>query len=164
MSWQTATAKTYTPDTQRLLTYVQGDINALLQLWQAKHAELEAAKATEMGLRRAVFEVQFPDAKEGTQRVAIGNGWFLKAVYPQNYRLDKDTTEGVQAAIAKISTKAEVVGDRLVNWKPELSIKEYRLLEKPELTPEEQQIKKLIDGVLTITPGAPQLELEEPKA
>lgn len=163
MSWQTATAKTYSADTQRLLTYVQGDITALLQLWQAKYAELENAKAAEMGLRKAVFEVQFPDAKEGTQRVAIGNGWFLKAVYPMNYRLDGDKTEGVQEAIAKLGAKAEVVGDRLVNWKPELSIKEYRLLEKQELSDIEQQIKKLIDGVLTVKPGAPQLELEEPK-
>lgn len=165
MAWSTDAplAKPISDATANLLRQYDNDINRLMVGWRDAAAKLELAKLAEMTLRRAVFELKFPQAKEGTQRCELGNGYFIKAQFPYTYTLDKELTEGVQERIAKISPQAEVVADRLINWKPELSIKEYRLLQSPSLTPEQKKIKAELDKVLTVKPGAPQLEIEEPK-
>ena len=111
-----------------------------------------------MALRKAIFEVQFPNHSEGTARVPLGNGYQLKAVGKLNYKLDnKDgATEKALEELETAGNEGKFLADRLVKWSPELSITEYRKLDP--------QYKVIIDKVLTINPGAPTLEIEEPKA
>jgi hypothetical protein len=148
----------YSDATNQLLFLFGNDTDKLIVGWQQAAKELDAAKLSETMLRRAVFEIKFPAAEEGTNRVELGNGYALKAVNKYNYRLkNKDgETEKALEAIARHGNDGPFIADRLVKWEPEISISEYRKLE--------EKYKLIIGPVLTITPGMPTLEIEEPKA
>lgn len=167
MAWQTGKeeqkAPQLKPETAELLRRYNDNPDTLILAWRDSQAQLENAKSVEMALRRAVFEIKFPDPKEGTQRFELGNGWKLKAQFPYNYKLDPEKAEDTLDKIAKLSPTAAVIADRLCKWKPEVSIKEYRLLCEDK-SPEGEKARKLLDAILTITPGSPQLEIEPPKA
>lgn len=146
-----------TPETERVLKANWNDINAVMLEWTKAQAALNDAKLNEAVLRKAVFELKFPNPSEGTQRAELGNGYFLKAVHKINYTLDdKDgKTDKALEELEKTGNEGAFLADRLVSWKPELSISEYR-----KLAP---QYKAIIDTVLTTRPGMPTLEIETPK-
>jgi hypothetical protein len=145
-----------------------GDVDKVFAAWQNAATALALAKDLEQRLRNVVFELKFPNATEGTNRVELGGGYSLKCQYPYTYKLDdkESKTERALDAIAEISQQAGFIADRLVKWQPEISIKEYRLLnpDTPEAqTDEQKKILAIISPILTIKPGMPQLELEKPK-
>lgn len=134
----------------------------ILQKWLDAKKVLDDAKDLEMQMRNAVVAA-FPfteGAKEGTHRVDLANGWQLKVVLKQNYNLNKDTDKALTAYENAGATDVEKalradLTERLVKWKPTLSISEYRNLDAAAL--------KALEPVLTITDGSPALELIEPK-
>lgn len=131
-----------------------------LQKWIDAKKALDAAKDLEMQAREAVVEA-FPfdaDKEEGTQNLPLANGWKLKVVKKLNYNLDNtdDKVDKALSAIEKLGPEGVFIAERLVKWKPDLSISEYR-----KLAPKFQNI---IDSVLTKKPGAPSLELIDPNA
>lgn len=142
--------------------------------WQRKAALLKTLVAEEMALRTKVFAAAFPAAKVGVNNLPIGNGFILKAERKLNYNL-KNTAEGQETynaveAIEKIGNEGQFLADRLVTWKPSLSLTEYKKLDgtldangKPN-NPTHYQIKQIIDSVLTVTDGAPTLEIKTPGA
>jgi hypothetical protein len=137
------------------------DINTLsrdelIMKWEASRKALEAAKASELELRNAVKTVCFPDALEGTSRIELGNGYELKCVAKLNYTLaDNDKVEAALDRLEKTGNEGAFLAPRLVNWKPSLSLSEYR-----DLAP---QYKAIIDDVLTVKPGTPTIDIVEPK-
>lgn len=129
----------------------------LLVLWNNLTSTLETVKKNEMELRKYIVAREFPKAEEGVNSVQIGNGYELKATVKFTYNLDnKDDKVNIALdEIAKTGNEGNFIAERLVSWKPSLSIKEYRELEP--------QYKKIIDKVLTIKDAAPTLEIKEPK-
>lgn len=135
--------------------------DALIMKWQDSVKALAAAKEAEAELRKTVLTECFDfdkDDREGTENVELGKGFKLKAVFKLNRRLNNkdEAVDKVLSKIEKSGAEGEFIADRLVKWKPELALSEYKKL--PE------KFKKLIDGVLTATPGTPSLELVEPKS
>lgn len=136
--------------------------DATILAWRQSREVLAAAKETEMKLRKQVSDMLFPNAGKGTHRYDLGNGYGVKLAQKFNYKLDRDRTEDALDKIEAISAdpveKAlfENAVSRLVKFTPELSQTEYKLLDP--------RAKAIIDTVLTITPAAPELTLEEPKA
>lgn len=130
--------------------------DALILNWSKAVRELAAAKELEAELRKQVVDTQFDSNKtEGTQTISLGNGWKLKAVKTLNYNLDKDEVDAALANIEESCENGQFIAERLVKFKPELSVSEYKKLDA--------SAKKLIDAVLTTKPGTPQLKLEGPK-
>lgn len=138
---------------------------AILTEWQKASEQLERAKAVELKLRAEVVEA-FPfdhNKVAGTQYTPLANGWRLKLVTKQNYNL-ADAEGQTDAALAAIERSGrpedasanKLIAERLVKWKPQLSLKEYELLSSEH--------RAMLSNCLTITPGAPSLELVEPKA
>ena len=133
-----------------------------MQEWIDAEKALKAAKDTEMELRKKVISL-FPDLEakeEGTVYTDLANGWRLKAVKKQNYNLKGDIEKALNnyenaAGTPEEKGRREVITERLVKWKPELSISEYREADK--------ELLKVLESVLTITPGSPALELVAPK-
>lgn len=165
MNWNTGKeTKPLSVSTQRILASY-GTETKLLQEWESSKVALEIAKERESNLRAAVFEINFPNPEEGTQRVELGNGYSLKAVV--SYRYDLSNKDGkAEAALdrmAAISDEAAFIADRLIKWKPELSIKEYRPLTEPNASEDQKKLLALLQSILTITPGSPQVTLEPPK-
>lgn len=137
----------------------------ILQAWVDSESALKSAKESEMALRKQVVELfpELAEKKEGTAYAPLANGWQLKVVKKQNYNLN-DKNGACDAALLAYENAAgtpeehgrrKLITERLVSWKPSLSIKEYR--------DADAELLKALEPVLTITDGAPALELVEPK-
>ena len=147
-----------------------------IQSWlDAKTVSTTAVEA-EKEARGKLTATLFPTPKKGTQRYNLNGGYAIKLVYGVRYELgdkDKADAEGnkisiesqvraVEETIANLGAEAELLLERLIKWKPELSGSEY---EKLDTTNEVQAaIKRELDKLITVKPNSPQLTFEEPKA
>ncbi len=141
--------------------------DALLLLWNAKKAAIETAKAEEMELRKYIVKREFPKADEGTNTKELGEGYKLKAVVKYNYNLaDNDTVEKCLDYISALGNEGPFIADRLVSWKPSFLKTEYNDLLERKSKGDERAVKilNIIANMLTITEGAPTLDIVEPKA
>ncbi len=128
--------------------------DTLVAEWISADETLRAAKAREKELREQVVEAVFGDAPTGTNNHALPTGGTLSCVKKLNYKLDTDATLLAQGNLAGI-IGADLT-QRLVRWKPELSISEYNKL------PADARV--IIDAALTITPATPTLEFKARKS
>jgi hypothetical protein len=133
----------------------QAERNKALLEWQEAAKTLEAAKVDEMDKRLKAFGLCFLNPKEGTNTLTLGNGYELKAEYKFNYNLDKEKVDEALDKIEKTGNEGAFIAERLVTWSPNLSITEYRKLDK--------QYADLINPALTIKPGTPSLKIVPPK-
>ena len=130
----------------------------LIMEWNACREQMSTLKDKEQALRKQIISTEFIGAKAGTNRVALGNGYALKAVVKHNYKLTKNETvdpadySHIMPALGALP--ADLV-KRLVKWTPELHEPTYRELTEPE--------KAIVNTVLIITDGSSTLELEAPK-
>ena len=127
----------------------------LLLRWAELKTELEKAKTLEMELRKYIVKREFSSVKEGVNNIELGNGYKLKATLKYNYVIDNNKIDSALDELAKINNEGSFIAERIVKWKADLVLKEYRELEP--------QYKKIIDEVLTIKDAAPTLEIVEPK-
>ena len=139
------------------MTDLTPEQNKLLGAWHTAKTALENAKETEMELRKQVQKMFFPTPEKGTQRVDLAMGYKLKLVHKINYTLgNNDLVNKALDEMAAVGNEGTFIAERLVSWKPSLSVREYDALNP--------QYKAIINKVLTTSDGAPTLEIEEPKA
>ena len=127
--------------------------NDLLMNWQKATTDLLLAKEHEMNMRKHIVGRLFPNAKEGTNNFDLGNGYKLTAVVKFNYKFENN--DKVQNMIMELERIGSDVSARLVKWKPEPSVTEYRKLTG--------QHKAIADAAIVITDAAPSLEIKAPK-
>lgn len=136
--------------------------DAKILAWEAAVKALAAAKDAEAALRKEVLAEAFafdPEAlREGTENFELSNGYKLKTVFKisRNLNNENEAVDKVLAKIEKTGPEGVFIAERLVKWKPELSVTEYKKL--PE------KFKKLFDEVVTSKEAMPSLELVAPKS
>ena len=136
--------------------------DAKIIAWEAAVKALAAAKDAEAALRKEVLAEAFafdPEAlREGTENFELRNGYKLKAVFKisRNLNNENEAVDKVLSKIEKTGPEGAFIAERLVKWKPELSVSEYKKL--PE------KFKKLFDEVVTSKEAMPSLELVAPKS
>ena len=136
--------------------------DAKILAWEVAVEALAGAKHAEAALRKEVLAEAFafdPEAlREGTENFELGNGYKLKAVFKisRNLNNENEAVDKVLSKIEKTGPEGQFVAERLVKWKPELSVSEYKKL--PE------KFKKLFDEVVTSKEAMPSLELVAPKS
>jgi len=144
--------------------------NNKLVAWQTLKAKIarECAPliAQEMELRREIMATAFPAAKEGVNNHDLGHGYTLKGTRKVEYSLSNTDdsgwlTDAAVEAIEKLGEDGPFIAERLVTWKPSLSVKEYKALSPTN--PIHIRIRELIDTALTIKDGAPTIEITPPK-
>lgn len=137
--------------------------NALILSWQEAERQSKFWKEQEMDLRKRVASL-IPDIKEGMNTLPLQHGYELKVTGSRNYNLtnSEGQTNEAMRHIAMLGNEGAFIGERLVSWKPSLSLTEYRKLDVTN--PTHKRIKELIDGVLTITDSAPKVEVKPPKS
>jgi hypothetical protein len=138
----------------------------LLLTWQKAKYAIETAKAAEMEIRKYIVKREFPQAKEGMNNKDLGNGYQLKAGVKFNYNLaDNDTVESTLDKLTAMGPSGSAIAERLVSWKPNFLLTEYRQLQEDKEKGSQFAITALsvISEMLTITEGAPTLEIKEPK-
>jgi len=137
---------------------MQSERDTLISKWLEAQAASKAAVETERLLRVQVMQSFFPEKQpdEGTVNEELGNGYKLKFVFKQNITLNKDKVEDALSEIERLGEDGKFIAGRLIKFKPELSLTEYKQLEP--------KMKKIIDKVITSKPGSPTIEFIEPKA
>ena len=135
-----------------------------LATWYQMQAELTALKASEAMLRSRIYKHFFPKAAageegtEGTNTVELedGTGAVLKAQRKVDRKVLEPELDAYKAALKEEGCNLPKLPlNKLIKWKPELSVSEYR-----KLTAEEQ---KACDTFLNIKDGSPQVEIVIPK-
>ena len=129
---------------------------AVLDAHRQSVATLKAAKEAEAQLRAEVislFSERVNDANaSGVENIDTGYGK-LKITHKLNYTLgNANLVDKALDLIEKSQEGGNVIAERLVNWKPELSVREYKLLSKP------QQL--IVDEILVIKPASKSVELD----
>lgn len=153
----------------------QRDWDADLWRWQALHQQAAHLVAQERELRKELFQHYFPDAKAGTNKCTLPDGWELKATVPPKREVDnakfnalKSVTLGqlgfeyasklgVQAfppdTLAHVALLLNM--DAMVKAEPELIGKQYSALTEAQ--------KQFFDYCVTTKQGSITLELVPPK-
>lgn len=122
-----------------------------IERWYTVQEKLSKLKNEEQLLRQKIFKGMFPDPKEGTNSVELGDGFVIKGKRVINRTVDD---AAYKASIEELA-KAGIPTDEIVRYKPELVISTYRKLT------EEQ--KHIMDTVLIVKDGMPALEIIKPK-
>lgn len=128
-----------------------------LILEQAKAAEqAKFWKERDAELRGMIYGANFQGMEDGKQHtIELGNGYKLKGKRPISYKLDVETTKTALQYLRELGNEGTFVADRVVKWKPELSLTEYNKMS--------EQQRKILDAALTTTPGLPVIELVKPE-
>lgn len=134
--------------------------DTLLSEWKKTNAERVKFIASERVLRDqviAAFSEITNEMHSGMETLDLGWGHELKIEHKLDYKLDNaNDNEALIKALERIETEIEagkLLAARLVKWKAEISVSEYK-----KLPPE---AKVIIDGVLTIKPATKAIELKE---
>ena len=122
-----------------------------LNTWSEMVKQLAALKAAESLLRGKIFKGMFPNPVEGTNKVPLAQGWILLATYPIARKVDLATL----VAKAPALREAGIVVENVIKHTPELIISAYRGLTEDQ--------RNLLDQVMEIKPGSPQMKIELPK-
>ncbi len=136
----------------------QLDKYAILAQHQSAAKQLAYWKEQEAALRQQVvagFSTQAVDC-EGTENYELRAGYKLKIVRKMNYSVTD--SEGMETALIQLEneTGSGLLSERLVKWKPELSVGEYKKL--PDT------LRGIVSPFVTMKPGLPTVELAEPKS
>lgn len=118
--------------------------------WYRLNDELKRLKTCEMLLRQKIFGAYFPTPTEGTNTVPLEHGWVIKG----KYNITRDVDPGAFGAMRDKFIEHSVNPDKLVQFKPSLVLKEYRMLTAEQMN--------IFDQCLIIKPGAPALEIVLP--
>lgn len=131
--------------------------------WYEMQDQLDKLKKSETLLRSHIFKGLFKSPTEGVNTLPLtdlyalsgmpDDGHVIKGTYKINRSVDKAALTANQADIREKHPSIKL--DEVIEWKPELRIGAYK-----KLTAEEQLI---IDRLLTIKPGMPELEVVLPK-
>jgi hypothetical protein len=126
--------------------------------WYALKQQIDDLKNKEVVLRQFIFNGIFPKPEEGINKYDIndGTGAVLKATHVINRKVQEDALDELTKSLqTNASNLPQLDLSKLVKWKPEVSIKEYRLLTDEQ--------RNLFDQTLVIKPGMPSLEIMIPK-
>jgi len=137
---------------------------AELSKWYLLKKQLAEVKTAESLMRSRIAKFFFPTPDEGTNTHPLkdGTGANLKMVHTIDRKVDEGELEALKAALAAAETDegsnlkgVEFDFDKLIVWKPELKIAEYRKLSEAQ--------QAIFDRVLVVKPGMPQLDITIPK-
>lgn len=137
---------------------------AELSKWYLLKKQLAEVKTAESLMRSRIAKFFFPTLDEGTNTHPLkdGTGANLKMVHTIDRKVNEGELEALKAAIAAAADdeKSNLKGvefewDKLIVWKPELKIGEYRKLSEAQ--------REIFDRVLVVKPGMPQLDITIPK-
>jgi hypothetical protein len=122
-----------------------------VEQWYTMQEQLSKLKIAESILRKRIVGHFFPTPREGVNSHPLEAGWVMKA----DCGIDRKVDEAALTTLKAPLKEAKISVDKLIRWKPELAVKEYRTLSDEQ--------RHLFDQCLIIKPASPQLEIVLPK-
>ena len=121
-----------------------------LAKWFKMSAELKKLKVAEMLLRKSLFNVAFPEPKEGTNNFALPDGYILKGKHTLTRNVDPGAFDAMKDKMRENGINPDIV----VVHKPSLVTSEFK-----KLTEDQHMI---FDQCLIIKDGSPALDIVLP--
>ena len=124
------------------------ELKKRLDAWYVADARMRQAVAAEIEARSELVAFAFPKIQPGTNNLTLpGDQYTLTVKLPEYYKLDKDKTRvnAVEAALPP------AVRTGLFKWQADISVSAYKALEPSH--------KKIVNEILTISPGRPSAEV-----
>lgn len=136
----------------------QPEVDRLIAQWQEACQRLAIAKEDELRLRSLLIALFDPRTIEGTETLPVSHGFKLKAVKAMRYSFPhanaaRDTTLTLAADYGQ---EGQFIANRLIAWKPELIVREYRTLSDDMLA--------AVNRFIIARPAQAQLVLVAPKS
>jgi hypothetical protein len=137
---------------------------AELSKWYLLKKQLGEVKSAEAMMRSRIAKFFFPTPDEGTNTHPLkdGTGANLKMVHTIDRKVDEGELEALREAMSAAEEDPtnnlhglELDFTKLVVWKPELKLAEYRKLTDAQ--------REVFDRILVVKPGMPQLDITIPK-
>lgn len=128
--------------------YSNGD----LAKWYGMQEQLSKLRVDEMDLRKKIIAAVFPTVKEGVNNLDLPDGAVLKATGSTTRKVVEEVFLALRDEMA---AQHSLPLDKLVRWKPEVVVAEYKKLD--------DESRAVFDQVLDIKPGTPSLEVAIPK-
>ena len=128
-----------------------------LKEWYEIKQQLDELKNKEVVMRQFITAGLFPEPTEGTNTHPLndGTGAVAKMTHVINRKVDEELYDELEKSLQTDNNLPRLDLTKLVRWKPEVSIKEYRTLTDEE--------RHLFDQALVIKPGMPGLDIMIPK-
>lgn len=139
--------------------------DALLTEWENAKGVLERAKESEMEARKAVQAFAFgKTAKVGMNNQPLAGGYELKFGRKVNHKIsaENDAIDKAEDKAAEIGNRGTFLFERIIMWKPDFSLTEYKKLDVSD--PTDKAVKELVDTLIEVTDGTGSLEIKAPKA
>lgn len=129
---------------------------ALALEWTRLNEALKEAKRLEAEKRAELVAACFPAGLElGTNKRELEGGYLVKAVVKSNAKvLLVDKLKSGVAKLVALGAAGELLAERLVKWKPEVSVSEWK-----KLTPQQQRLFK---DAVSLEGAAPSVEVTAP--
>src|SRR5512136_236158 len=125
----------------------------LIQEWYELKLKLNQLKDEESVLRQQIVKEIFNSTNEaGTYKIDLEEGYQLKLKNSYSYKVD---SEKVVECLEKIAQEDSIVANAVIKWKPELSLREYKMLNN--------EFKTILDSAITMKLDSPKVELVLPK-
>lgn len=137
---------------------------AELSKWYLLKKQLAEVKTAESLMRSRIAKFFFPAPDEGTNTLPLkdGTGANLKMIHTIDRKVDEGELEALREAMTAAEDDPqnnlhglELDFTKLIIWKPELKIAEYRKLSEAQ--------QQVFDRVLVVKPGMAQLDIVIPK-
>lgn len=127
----------------------------LVQQWQEAKEALAAWQRRERDLRAEIIGATTDGTVDsGVENVPFGPNHRIAITHRLIYKLDDGPA--LDAALEDVSrSMGDTIAERLVKFKPELSVSEYKKLDP--------DVQKRFNRVITTKPGSPSLEIKEQK-
>jgi len=126
--------------------------------WIRLDADLRSLKREEAEKRAELVLAAFPGGlAEGTNTAEISGGYVVKAVARSTPKLDADLVRAALGKLAALGEAGALLAGRLIKWKPDLSLSEWK-----KLDPKHRKLfaASIVFGEL----GFPTIEVREPTA
>jgi hypothetical protein len=132
-----------------------------VSVWQAAKSELDDAKAKELRLRLALIADVFGEQRAkvaGTSHAALADGSSIKIEVRRSAKVDAEQLPGAFAKLRELigATKAKLVRERLIAWKPSASIRELVAMPADQMT-------IFLGEAITLELSSPSLEVTPAK-
>jgi len=127
----------------------------LFQDWKLWDERKDYAVARERALRAEIVDRLFPHPKEGSNKASEAFPTVKGVVqvdFTMTHKIDRKVDEALLDLTFAQPELAATSRDRLIKLKPELALKEYRLLD--------DATRPFFDRCLIVKPGSPQLEFK----
>jgi len=123
------------------------DNEKIVSDWFLSKRESRAWQERERELRSQVIDIFFPDPpSSGTTNIELSDGSTLRLKTSQSIKVDD-----IVMLRKRLSELTPIIAERLVSWKPSVSIREYKLLSNSAL--------RKINACIVIRDDSPQLEI-----